>query len=144
MLVKNELTKNEKQSSLAHKELIGEILSDLAKRFGGEATLNQLRIGHYVGLASLYRSVPTNNTDISQTLRIPRSTVSRIVTECIKNGWMVEQAHPDDGRKKMLSVRPDHPQADAFETAFRKLLADFLERYDAGQITKIDCDGNGF
>ena len=144
MLKSKNLTEKERQSALEHKILIGLILRLLAERFGGETTVNQMRIGHYVGLKSLYEKEPTNNTDISRSLKIPRSTVSRIITDCIAKGWVREQSDPEDGRKKMLVVPTDHPEADGFETDFRKALAEFLERYDAGEITKVDADGNGF
>ncbi len=144
MLRKNELSKRDKKSALEHKRLIGEILKLLAERFGGETTLNQMRIGHYAGLKSLYERVPTNNTDMSKTLGIPRSTVSRIVNDCIDKGWLLERPDLEDGRKRLVVVPADHPEADGFEIAFRALMVEFLTLYDEGEITKVDCDGNGF
>jgi DNA-binding MarR family transcriptional regulator len=126
-----------KRTALVHKKLLGEILTALSREFGGETTINQLRIGHYVGLKSLYEKKPTNNTEISNELGIPRSTASRIVADCILKGWVVEKPDPDDGRKKQLLIPDTHPQADGIELFLRGTFEDFLKLYEAGEITLL-------
>ena len=126
------------------KVLQGEILKLLALHFNGETTINQMRIGHYIGLKSLYERSPTSNKDISNALDIPRSTVSRIIADYVEKGWVVEQPDPEDGRRKHLFIPPDHPLADHFEKAFRCLINDLLSDFEAGQIVPVDADREGY
>ena len=99
----------ELKSTQEVKSFIGDILQLLSLHFDGATTINSLRIGHYIGLMSQYKGRPTNNKDISDTLGIPRSSVSRIVTDCIEKGWVIEQMHEEDGRKKDLFIAPRAP-----------------------------------
>ena len=118
--------------------LSGEILQLLAQHFQGQTTLNHLRIGSYIGYLTLYRSKGTSNKEISAALDIPPSTVSRIVNDFIDEKWVVERPHPEDGRKKLLYITPNHNQAVGFEREFRTLINELLRRYDAGEITQTD------
>ena len=127
-------TELERRSAHHVKSMIGEILRLLSLHFKGDSTVNQLRIGHYIGLASLYENKLTSNTDIAETLGIPKTTVSRIVADCMDKGWLVEVPDPDDGRRKLLGIDPDHPLADNFEHDFRALLDEALRLFEAGQI----------
>jgi DNA-binding MarR family transcriptional regulator len=118
--------------------LSGEILQLLAQHFQGQTTLNHLRVGSYIGYLTFYRSKGTSNKEISEELNIPPSTVSRIVNDFIDEKWVVERPHPEDGRKKLLYITPDHKQADGFERGFRALINELLRRYDAGEIAQGD------
>jgi DNA-binding MarR family transcriptional regulator len=126
------------------KSYIGEILQLLSLHFEGGTTINQLRVGHYIGLMSQYKGKPTSNKNIAEALRIPRSTVSRIVIDCIEKGWVVERAHAEDGRKKELLIVPGHPDGDNFEKDFRRLLNEAVQLLDSGKIIPVDPSKEGF
>jgi len=110
----------------------------LADHFGGHTTLNHLRVGNYIGLRSQYESRPTSNSEISQSLGISRATVSRIVSDFIQCGWVRETPHPDDGRKRLLVITPDHQFADRFERALRLRVNELMDGYASGKIVKVD------
>jgi DNA-binding MarR family transcriptional regulator len=141
---KRKLDKLEKTSARYVKALMGEMFGSLSDQFGGNTTINQMRIGHYIGLMSLYHNKPTNNKDIAETLGIPRSTVSRIVADCIERGWVVEQRDPDDRRRKQLFIPASHPLADNFEKEFRRLMNALLAEFAAGKIVPVDPDTEGY
>ncbi len=123
---------------------IGDFLRLLSLHFKGQTTLNHLRIGSYIGLMSLYENKPTNNKKISEALDIPRSTVSRIVTDFVREKWVIERPHPDDGRRKQLLIVPGHPLADNFEKDFRSLLNDVLKRYESKKIVLVDPEKRSY
>jgi len=111
-------------------ELMFKVLGLLSEHFKGETTINNLRIGNYIGLKSIYRHEPTNNKDISQALSIPSPTVTRIITTLIKQGYVVETNHPDDGRRRLVSIIANHPKEHGFETDLRQIVGDILQSYD--------------
>ncbi len=123
---------------------IGLFLGTLARHFGGETTLNHLRIGSYIALMSLYVGDATSNKDIAETLGISRPTVSRIVHEFIQQKWVRERAHPEDGRRRIIEIMPGHPASDRFERDFRRLLNTLLKRYEEHGIVIFDPDKPGF
>jgi len=137
-------SKLERKSALYLKIVIGDIFQALAGDFGGETTINHLRIGHYIGLQSLYNGQPTSNKDIAETLDIPRSTVSRIVADFIDKGWVTEQLDPEDGRRKQLVIPTDHPLADNFERDFRRLIKELLNNVESGKIVPVDSDTEAY
>ena len=132
------LSKQELKSTHYLKSFMGDVLNLLSRHFKGETPLNHLEIGNYIGLVSLYEGKPTSNKDIADALGISRSTVSRIVADFIEKGWVIEQSHPEDGRRKMLLIAPGHPLADNFEKEFRVILNDMLERFDSKDIVLVD------
>jgi len=123
---------------------IGLFLATLAKHFGGETTLNHLRIGSYIGLKSLYVGDATSNKDIAEALGISRPTVSRIVHEFIEQKWVRERPHPEDGRRRIIEIVPGHPASDRFERDFRRLLNRLLKRYEERGIILLDPNKPGF
>ena len=114
-------------------ELMNQVLGLLSNHFSGESTLNSLRIGNYIGLKSIYRLEPTNNKDISRSLNIAPSTVTRIVTNLIDRGYVVESTHPDDGRIKLIAIVDGHPLQTGFEAGLRDLIRDFLRSHDSSR-----------
>jgi predicted transcriptional regulator len=138
------LNELELKSTEQVKSFIGEILRLLAMHFDGATTINSLRVGHYIGLMSQYKGMPTSNKNISETLGIPRSSVSRIVTDCIEKGWVIERMHVEDGRKRELLIAPDHPEGDNFEKDFRRILNEIFKLYQSGKIVHVDPSKEGF
>ena len=142
--MKSGLSKLELKSTHYLKAFVGDVLHLLSLHFNGETTLNHLQIGNYIGLISLYEGKPTSNKSIADALGIPRSSVSRIVADFIKKGWVIEQSHPEDGRKKQLLIAPGHPLADNFEKQFRHLLNDLLQHFVSGRIVPVDPSKKSF
>lgn len=132
------LAKRERETTHYLKTFVSEFLGLLSHHFKGQTTLNDLRIGNYIGLKSQYGGEPTNNKEISAVLGIPRSTVTRIVTDFIEQGWVAERPHPEDGRRKQLFIVPGHELGDSFEKEFRALLNELLELYESREIVKVD------
>jgi predicted transcriptional regulator len=99
----------------------------LARHFGGQRTLNHLRVGNFIGLCCQCDGRPTSNHEIAQALSLSRATVSRIVSDFVQAGWVTEFPHPEDGRRRLLMIPPDHPRVDEFERALRKRLSKLNE-----------------
>jgi hypothetical protein len=68
----------------------------------------------------------TSNSEISEALGIPRSTVSRIVGEFIESKVVVEQPDPDDGRCRLLKIAGDNPTVGKFEYEVFSLLQKYF------------------
>lgn len=102
------------------------VLALMAGHFRGDATLNHLRIGNYIGLRDLFHGEPTTNKQIAAALGISTSTVSRIVTELMRRGYVSEALHPEDHRIRLLRIVPGHPLAQGFESELRALLQELL------------------
>lgn len=107
-------------------DFMSRVLALMARHFRGDSTLNHLRIGNYIGLRDLFDGTATTNKEISEALGIPTSTVSRIVTELMKRGYVAETLHPDDHRIRLLRIVPGHPLAQGFETELHMLLREML------------------
>ncbi|MCK6372088.1 MAG: MarR family transcriptional regulator [Gammaproteobacteria bacterium] len=108
--------------------LMGDILEAMSRIFGGDATLNQLRIGNYVGIRSELQGCETSNSEIAEALDIPRSTVSRIITNFIEAGMLVEETNQADGRRRILRIAASHPHKNEFEENLRSILARFAHK----------------
>lgn len=110
-------------------EFTADILGLLSRHFGGDTTLNHLRVGNYIGIQTLFYGRPTNNKEIANATGISPSTVSRTVTEFIARGYVREQRHDDDGRINLVSIIDSHPLAEGFEVELHKRVRDLLYRY---------------
>lgn len=132
------VTKAEFETTREIYEFKVELLELMAEHFGGQSTLNHLRVGNFIGKSSQYYDRPTTNAEIASALRLSRATVSRIVNDFVGAGWVTEYAHPDDGRKRLLTITPGHPKGDQFERAFRRCLNVLLTQYSEGKIIHVD------
>jgi DNA-binding MarR family transcriptional regulator len=138
------LSEVELESTRRLKQFLADTLQLLSKHFGGESTLNHLEIGNFIGQISHYEHRPTSNSEISEVLNISRSTVSRIVGDCIEKGWVSERQDPEDGRRKKILMPREHPHADLFERDFRVLVNAILESYSDKEIVQVDPDRKSF
>ncbi|MEZ5566225.1 MAG: MarR family transcriptional regulator [Gammaproteobacteria bacterium] len=123
---------------------VGLFLALLAKHFGGETTVNHLRIGSFIGLRTLYEDTSTSNKEIAQALGISHSTVSRIVHEFIEQKWIRQRPHPEDGRRRLIEIVPGHPLTDQFERDFRRLLNRMLQSFEERKLILLDPDKHAF
>ncbi len=77
----------------------------LSERFGGETTLNELRVINQVVCCHLDGRTCCV-TDLHKMTGIPIPTVSRVVGHLQDGGWLSAQQDPDDGRRRIISLGP--------------------------------------
>ena len=134
----------ELESTRRLKGFLADTLHLLSKHFGGESTLNHLEIGNFIGQISHYEHRATSNSEISEALSISRSTVSRIVGDCIEKGWAHERQDPEDGRRRKILMPQEHPDADQFERDFRILVNEILQSYSNKELVQVDPERKSF
>lgn len=81
------------------------LLKDLAEKYGGACTLNELRVMNQIIRCSLAGRTCCV-TALHQITGIPIPTVSRSVISLQKNGWLSDRRDPTDGRKRIISLGP--------------------------------------
>lgn len=79
------------------------VIESFCRCLPGTTTLNELRIiAEIVTKTSLGEDISV--TILSNSLGMPLSTVSTQVTEMIAKGWIEEEIHPEDRRKRFLTM----------------------------------------
>jgi DNA-binding MarR family transcriptional regulator len=81
------------------------LLGALAEKYGGDSTLNELRVMNQLIRCSI-KGRHCTVTGIHKATGIPIPTVSRSVTHLQREGWLSEQVDPDDGRKRLICLSP--------------------------------------
>ena len=97
-----------------HHDIHGEVVLEftrklyrgLAECYGGDCTLNELRVMNQIILCQ-FKGRFCSVTALHQATAIPLPTVSRCVCNLRRKGWLDEQAHPDDGRRRIISLSSD-------------------------------------
>lgn len=84
-------------------EFTRKLYRGLAERYGGECTLNELRVMNQIILCR-FKGYFCSVTALHRATGIPLATVSRCVCNLRRKGWLEEQPHPDDGRRRIISV----------------------------------------
>ena len=80
-------------------------LKVIADKYGGDRTLNEVRV--MVQIIRCHLDGRTCSvTSLHHATGIPIATVSRAVAGLQKDGWLSEERHPTDGRKRMISFGP--------------------------------------
>lgn len=82
-----------------------EYLAMLHRKFGGESTVNELRVMNCVFCAEV-AGQDVGVSQVSRALGIPKSTVSRAALKLRQAGWIREVASPNDGRRRLLRLTP--------------------------------------
>ena len=75
----------------------------LAKKFGGDTTLNELRVMNQIILCH-FKGRCCSVTALHNVTGIPIPTVSRVVAHLQYNGYLSDRRDPDDGRKRIISL----------------------------------------
>ncbi len=86
-------------------EFSRKLLRELAEKYGGDCTLNELRVINQV----VHCCIEGNNcsvTALHKATGIPIPTVSRAVANLQLDGWLSDRQDPDDGRKRIVSLGP--------------------------------------
>ncbi len=86
-------------------EFMQNLFRTLAERYGGAATLNELRVMNQVILCRL-NGRSCSVTGLHKETGIPKPTVSRIVANLQGDGCLSDRRDPDDGRKRLISLGP--------------------------------------
>ena len=86
-------------------EFTRHMLSMLAGKYGGGATLNELRVMNQIVLCGT-KGRACRVTSLHQATGIPISTVSRVVTKLQTDGWLSDRRDPTDGRKRIIFLGP--------------------------------------
>ncbi len=81
------------------------LLRQLAEKYGGDCTLNELRVMNQILRCSL-QGKSCSVTALHKVSGIPMPTVSRSVAHLQNDGWLSERPDPDDGRKRLISLGP--------------------------------------
>ena len=70
----------------------------LERRLGG-ARMSAMQ---YLALRNLVGADPISQSELGQRLFITGATTVRLVDRLVRDGWVVREAHPADGRVKLL------------------------------------------
>ena len=80
-------------------------LKTLAEKYGGDCTLNEVRV--MIQIIRCYLEGRTCSvTALHKVTGIPIPTVSRSVGNLQSDGWLSEQRDPNDGRKRLITFGP--------------------------------------
>ena len=75
----------------------------MAQKYGGDCTLNELRIANAVSVRSL-AGEPCSPTLLAQDTGIPKSTVSRSLASLVSKGWLNDRTDPADRRRRIIQL----------------------------------------
>ena len=81
------------------------VFKRMAEKYGGECTLNEVRVMNQVICCSL-EGRTCSVTALHKVTGIPIPTVSRAVANLQSEGWLSERRHPTDGRKRVITLGP--------------------------------------
>ena len=90
-------------------EFSQKLLRELAEIYGGDCTLNEIRVMNQVIRCSL-EGRTCCVTALHRVTGIPIPTVSRSVTNLQDDGWLSDRRDPADGRKRIISLGPRSQQ----------------------------------
>ena len=86
-------------------EFTRKLYSALAEKYGGDRTLNELRVMNQIICCSL-KGRTCSVTALHKVTGIPIPTVSRSVANLQSHGWLSSRQDPNDGRKRIISLGP--------------------------------------
>ena len=86
-------------------EFARNLFRTLAEKYGGDCTLNEVRVMNQIIRCHLERRY-CSVTALHKVTGIPIPTVSRAVVNLQRDGWLSERQDPTDGRKRIISLGP--------------------------------------
>jgi DNA-binding MarR family transcriptional regulator len=92
-------------TSQAVVEFMRKMFKTAAEKYGGDCTLNELRVMNQIIRCHL-EGRSCSVTALHRVTGIPVSTVSRAVTHLHADNWIAERQDPDDGRRRIISLGP--------------------------------------
>ncbi len=103
------------------------LLARMARQYGGDCTLNELRVMNAVSVRGLNRALCSPSL-IARDTGIPKSTISRSLASLVSKGWLIEHKDPDDRRRRIIELSDEALQERAEEPT---AINDFLEKSDS-------------
>ena len=85
------------------------LFTRMAEKYGGSTTLNELTMLNY-GFVCSASGKDICVTQASEDLQIPKSSVSRILTGMRAKGFVTEETHPHDRRRRIFKLAPAYLQ----------------------------------
>ena len=79
------------------------LLARMSKRFGGDCTLNELRVMNAVSVHS-FEDGACSPTWLARETGIPKSTVSRSLASLVSKGWLIESKDTQDRRRRIIEL----------------------------------------
>ena len=79
------------------------LLERMAGKYGGDTTLNELRVMNAVYFHSFSDELCTP-TLLANTTDIPKSTVSRSLASLIDKGWLRDEVDVEDRRRRIIKL----------------------------------------
>ena len=86
-------------------EFTRNVFKTVAEKYGGDCTLNEVRIMNQIIRCHL-KGRDCTVTALHKVTGISIPTVSRSVIHLQAEGWLSAQRDPDDGRKRIISLSP--------------------------------------
>ena len=86
-------------------EFARNLFNSLAQKYGGDCTLNEVRVMNQIIRCHL-EGRTCSVTALHKVTDIPIPTVSRSVAHLRSNGWLSAQPDPDDSRRHIISLGP--------------------------------------
>jgi DNA-binding MarR family transcriptional regulator len=83
------------------------LFSKMATKYGGSTTLNELLMLNY-GFVCHARGKELHVTNASKDPCMPKSTVSRLLTEMRAKGFVKERQHPVDRQKRIFHLADEY------------------------------------
>jgi DNA-binding MarR family transcriptional regulator len=81
------------------------LLKELSGKYGGDFTINELRIMNQIIRCNLDGRT-CHVTGLHKVTGIPIPTVSRTVAKLQQSRWLSERRDPEDGRKRVIFLGP--------------------------------------
>ncbi len=75
----------------------------VAKKYGGDCTINELRVINAAYWFS-YNDSQCTPTLLAQMTGIPKSTVSRSLASLIDKGWLTDEQDAEDRRRRIIKL----------------------------------------
>ena len=79
------------------------LFNRMSEKYGGATTLNELKMLNY-GFVCHANREDLSVTQAAKDLGIAKSTVSRILTDMRAKGFVTEEAHPTDRRRRLFHL----------------------------------------
>lgn len=79
------------------------LLARVSSRFGGDCTLNELRVMNAVSVHS-FEDGACSPTWLARETGIPKSTVSRSLASLVSKGWLIESKDTQDRRRRIIEL----------------------------------------
>lgn len=83
------------------------LFNRMSEKYGGATTLNELKMLNY-GFVCHANRVDISVTQAAKDLGIAKSTVSRILTDMRAKGFVTEESHPTDRRRRLFHLADAH------------------------------------